>query len=57
MTSEVLAGGDFNGDVGSNMDKVFQIVVRGGGWGVGKSPLPVGEELEILLGEGGVTRW
>ena len=55
MTSEVLAGGDFNGDVGSNMDKVFQIVVRGGG--VGKSPLPVGEELEILLGEGGVTRW
>ena len=38
----MLVGGDFNGDVGSNMDRVFQIVVRarglvnplqgGGGW-------------------------
>ena len=25
-------GGDFNGDVGSNMDRVFQIVIRTEGW-------------------------
>ena len=39
----MLVGGDFNGDVGSNMDRVFQIVVRArglvnplrGGGGVG----------------------
>ena len=32
----MFVGGDFNGDVGSNMDRVFQIVVRARG--VGKSP-------------------
>ena len=32
----MLVGSDFNVDVGSNMDKVFQIVVRARG--VGKSP-------------------
>ena len=30
-------GGDFNEDAGSNMDWVFQIVVRAGG---GQIPLP-----------------
>ena len=33
----MLVGSDFNVDVGSNMDKVFQIVVRARG--VGKSPM------------------
>ena len=42
----MLVGSDFNGDVGSNMDRVFQIVVRARG--VGKSPM--GGGLEILLG-------
>ena len=32
VTNEVLMGGDFNGDVGSDMDRVFQVVVRGGDW-------------------------
>ena len=43
----MLVGSDFNVDVGSNMDKVFQIVVRARG--VGKSPTGRGG-LEILLG-------
>ena len=33
----MLVGSGFNGDVGSNMDRVFQIVVRARG--VGKSPM------------------
>ena len=41
----MLVGSDFDVDVGSNMDKVFQIVVRARG--VGKSPTG---GLEILLG-------
>ena len=45
----MLVGSDCNVDVGSNMDKVFQIVVRARG--VGKSPTGgVGGGLEILLG-------
>ena len=44
----MLVGSDFNVDVGSNMDKVFQIVVRARG--VGKSPTGGGGGLEILLG-------
>ena len=43
----MLVGSDFNVDVGSNMDKVFQTVVRARG--VGKSPMG-GGGLEILLG-------
>ena len=52
VTNEVLMGGDFNGDVGSDMDRVFQIVVRGGDWVNSPPPCPVGGELEILLGVG-----
>ena len=41
LTSEkVLMDGDFNGHVGSDMDRVFQIVVKGG---VGVTP-PSGAE-------------
>ena len=43
----MLVGGDFNGDVGSNMDRVFQIVVRARGL---VNPLQGGGGLEILLG-------
>ena len=32
VTIGVLVGSDCNVDVGSNMDKVFQIVVRARGW-------------------------
>ena len=39
----MLVGSDFNVDVGSNMDKVFQIVVRARG--VGKSPTGGGDLL------------
>ena len=42
----MLVGSDFNVDVGSNMDKVFQIVVRARG--VGKSP--TGGEGDLLGG-------
>ena len=42
----MLVGSDFNGDVGSNMDRVFQIVVRARGL---VNPLRRGG-LEILLG-------
>ena len=48
----MLVGGDFNGDVVSNMDRVFQIVIRSERWlnppfwgGGGR------EKLETLLGK------
>ena len=43
----MLVGSDFNVDVGSNMDKVFQIVVRARG--VGKSPTGGGFAGETFL--------
>ena len=35
VTSEVLVGGDFNGHAVSDMDRVFQITVKGRMWGGG----------------------
>ena len=43
----MLVGGDFNGDVVSNMDRVFQIVIRSERWV--NPPFWGGGELETLL--------
>ena len=55
----MLVGGDFNGDVISNMDRVFQIVIRSERWvnppfwGGG-----AGGEIGNFAGHGGIsTRW
>ena len=55
VTSEVLVGGDFNGHAVSDMDRVFQIVVKGrmrGGGGQGGFP-PV----EGIRNFGGFFYW
>ena len=51
---KVMAGGDFNDHVGSDMDRVFQIPNSGKGWRAEEfHPCPSGVKPEILLGGGG----
>ena len=52
----MLVGGDFNGDVVSNMDRVFQIVIRSERWV--NPPFWGGGEIGNFAEHGGIsTRW